>query len=187
MASTWKPWGACRVDGVPGVGALVADEHVVWQVVEVVDLSCESECPSARTHCVVLESRTGSPRRRRVPTNRYGAWWTYPGRYPVCSCCGEPAPCRAQLVEDTTRCEMARMCRFEMPGVCPACGCPVTQREEAVTFEDNLEVPLGPPVTFHLRSRGCRSAAVAYQCRWLAADPGRVPLLPGPARDRRLP
>lgn len=177
MGSTWKPWGACRTDGVPSPGALVADEHRVWLVVDVVALPCESDCPGARTHRLILDAQTGTPLRREVETNAYGAWWTYPGRYPLCSCCGEPAPCRAQLLDQAAECELARMRCFEEPGVCPACHCPVAPGQESVTFPDNLDVPLGAPVTFHAEDGPCRRAALGYQRRWLAAYPRSTPRL----------
>jgi hypothetical protein len=160
------------------VSALVADEHCVWRVIAVAELAGgASGCPGSRTHQLVLESLTGQRVQRQVKTNRYSAWWTYSGRYPVCSCCGEPAPCRANLVEQVAECELSRMRRFEVRGVCPACGALVTGRQRGVTFPDNLEVPLGPPVTFHLTPRACRLAALDYEQRWLAGDAGRKPIV----------
>lgn len=161
----WKPWGAQRHDGVPVLGALVADEHRVWQVVDIRALGAGVDCPSARTHQLVLEARTGEADRRQVQTNSYGAWWTYPGRFPVCSCCGEPPPCRGYLVEVAALAELARMRRFEIGGVCPVCGEPVETGQESVSFQTNLEVPLGPPVSFHLQPSVCRRGASDYERR----------------------
>lgn len=53
-----------------------------------------------------------------------------------------------------------------------ACAEPVTARQKCLSFSENLEVPGGPPVTFHLRSR-CNYSAVKYEQRWVAADPNR--------------
>jgi hypothetical protein len=177
MNSLWKPWGAVRADGVPTLGALVADDHVVWEVASVVDLVPRADWPGTRTHRLGMESRTGPPVVRQATTGPYSAWWTYPGRFPVCSCCGEPAPCRVQLREDTVERELARMRRFETPGQCPACGEPVRKDQPAVRFPVNLEVPLGPPVTYHVGSTRCQLAAVDYQDAWLHRYPGARELI----------
>lgn len=173
VGTLWKPWGAVRVDGVPAAGSLVADDHTVWRVVEVVELDCDPDWPGARTHELVLQSLTGPRASRRVPTGPYSAWWAYADRYPVCSCCGEPPPCREQLADEAVERALDRMRRFELAGVCPACGQPVTARQRAATFPDNIEIPLGPPVTFHLAPAACRRAAAAYQRAWLACFPDR--------------
>lgn len=167
----WKPWGATRTDGVPAIGTLLADGHVVWHVASVADLDHHKDWPGARTHELELESRTGAVVVRRVATGPYSAWWTYPGRFPVCSCCGEPSPCRRQLAEEAVERELARMRQFETPGVCPACGEAVLPGQLAVTFPANLEVPLGPPVTYHVGSARCRISAVDYQQAWLHRYP----------------
>lgn len=164
---SWIPWGALRLDGVPDAGALVADYHAVWQVVEVVELAHDSDWPGARTHELILAARTGPAMHRTVPTSRYSAWWVYPQqRFPVCSCCGEPAPCRAQLVEDAAQHVLEDMARFSQEGRCPACLHEVTNGAAARTFAGNLRVPLGPPVTFHSDRPVCRSAAAVYAREW---------------------
>jgi hypothetical protein len=177
VGELWKPWGARRVDGVPSVGMFVADEHVVWYVVEVVELCHEPAWPGARSHEVVLESRTGRAARRRLATSAYSAWWVYPGRFPVCSCCGGPPPCAAQLLDDAVEAEIVRMRRYEISGACPACGRYAGVARQTVTFPDNITVPMGPPVTFHVDTMMCRTAAVEYQRVWLTVHSGAAPLL----------
>jgi len=170
-AAWWKPWGAVRVDGLPQPGATVAFEHRVWRVVDVAAAAPAGggeDRPDAVTHGVLLRAVTGEDADLSVPVHCYCWWWTYSeGRFAVCSCCGEPPPCRAQLANTAAEAELARMRRFEQPGVCPACGGVVTEGERQARFELNLAVPLGPPVTFHLGNADCRREAEAYrgQCR----------------------
>lgn len=171
MGSLWQPWGAVRVDGVPELGAWLAADHVVWHVVAVTEWPAHSEYPGAYTHELTAEALTGAPASRRVLAGPYGAWWTYRGRYPVCSCCGEPAPCRRTITDEAVEQLVTRMRRFEVAGVCPACGLPVSSGQPSVTFPDNVEVPLGPPVTFHLAPARCRREAAAYPRMSLADYP----------------
>lgn len=178
MADTrlgWTPWGTCRVDGVPERGALLADEHVVWEVIEIGRLDHDPDSPGSRTHELTLVSRTGPVTRRRVQTSRFSAWWTYLcRRFPVCSCCGEPAPCRAQVVEDTARRAVQGMARFATAHRCPACLEEVMATQASATFPDNLRVPLGPPVTFHLDRPVCQAAAAVYEHEWRDAGASRT-------------
>lgn len=175
-ATGWKPWGAVRDDGLPEPGALVAWQHQVWIVkrVDAIEDAETAECPGALTHEVLLVARTGDRAERRVPVDWYCWWWIYPdGRFPVCSCCGEPPPCRAHLAHTTAEIELARMRRFERAGVCPACCTEVTATQRSKTFTTNLEVPLGPEVTFHIGPRECRREARVYEQR--CASRGFVP------------
>jgi hypothetical protein len=176
VTSMWTPWGAVRVDGVPIVGALLADVHAVWEVTDVVEIDSDGDWPGARTHVLSLASRTGPLAVRTVATGPYSAWWTYPGRFPMCSCCGEPWPCRACLAESDADRELSRTRCFETAGRCPGCGEPVERDQSQVTFPDNLEVPMGPPVTYHLGWTRCRIAAGEYQQAWLCRYPGTLPL-----------
>lgn len=185
MSWTWKPWGARRTDGLPVLGGLVAEDHVVWFVRAVTAIAPASELPGSRTHEVLLDARTGPAVSRTVATSRYGAWWTYPGRFPVCSCCGEPPPCRSQVAEDDAAEVIAVMHRFETAAVCPGCCRPVSRRQRTVTFPENVVVPLGPPVSFHLGAPRCRGAALDYERRWLEHHPGREPLLGSQPNGRR--
>lgn len=100
-------------------------------------------------------------------------WQVYPDEhYPVCASCSGPLPCREKEAERVAQAEIAQMGRYEIPGICPACREVVTSRQRSVTFPENLELPGGPPVTFHLRGE-CFYVAGEYEKRWVAADPGR--------------
>lgn len=92
--------------------------------------------------------------------------------YAVCARCAEPLPCREQMAERLSAAAAKKLSRYELAGVCPACEEPVTARQRSLTWPENLEVPGGPPVTFHDRS-GCRNSAADYEERWVAADPQR--------------
>ena len=69
------------------------------------------------------------------------------------------------------------MRRFEEAGRCPGCAELVHEDQGAVTFALNLEVPLGPPVTFHVGAARCRVAALEYQQAWLRRVPDAPELL----------
>jgi hypothetical protein len=98
-------------------------------------------------------------------------WQVYPNEhYPVCATCHGPLPCRERVNEREVDQAVRQMRRHETAGVCPACGEVVTRRQRSLTFSENLEVPLGQPVTFHLRGR-CFYEAGEYEKRWVAADP----------------
>jgi hypothetical protein len=75
------------------------------------------------------------------------------------------------MARRTAEAEAKHADRYMMPGVCPACNEPITSRQKAiVTFDENIEIPGGPPVTFH-RRRGCLGGAIGYEKRWAKADP----------------
>lgn len=99
---------------------------------------------------------------------------TLPERYAICSCCGDLAPCRHEVEDRAVDAALTRAARFEQPGVCPACREPVTTRQQSVTLP-NVVVPLGPPVTYHMRLK-CRREAIDYERR-VASVEGRQPRL----------
>ena len=110
------------------------------------------------------------------------ASWRYlvlPKHYAVCSQCGELPPCREAFLDHLMTIESGRL-EFEMRlahGSCHACGQRVTPREHSILFPgDNLIRPdLGVnTAVFHTR-RGCMDITLAYQERWLKAEPGRTP------------
>jgi len=110
-------------------------------------------------------------------------WWVYPhGRWPQCSCCGEPMPCRAELQDLKVDAAMQKMETMgaKMPGCCWGCGEPVTRRHKTVRYAgENLDLPGGPGVVFHIR-QSCHYLAVKYETRWLAADTSRRRILTWP-------
>lgn len=110
--------------------------------------------------------------------------------YPVCSCHGHPWPCKQMVmdrqIEAEARALEVRLGRA-VPGVCAACGEPVSSRQRHVVFPgENLLVPGGPPATFHLRD-ACRRRAEGYEEKRLTADPTvtRLCTCPGVAFEHR--
>lgn len=115
---------------------------------------------------------------------RYDTWQVYPPseRWPMCSCCGEPMPCRAELQDREVSKALSRVVRLESrcPGECWACGRPVRARQRAVVYPgENLDLPGGIEVLFHVRA-ACGRTARWYEARWLAADPRRERVLTYP-------
>lgn len=176
----------------------MAYDHAVWRVIETRDIPDDRLTEYQRQHLASIRPdavarvrsqlktvtvrpahiTSDDPRARdhdrHLRPNRLGVdWWVYEDEhYPVCAQCGEPLPCREQQARRTAEREIANMGRYETPGVCPCCGEPVTGRQKSITFHTNLEIPGGPPVTFHTRRR-CHGDATRYETRWVAADPER--------------
>ena len=181
-SSAWMPCGAVRWDGLPAVGWFVARGHAVWRVREVTGLPGTGvvELPGALTHEVALTPvagvAAGCPEGGSlvVAVHGYSWWWLYPqGRFPVCVCCGGPPPCPRESARARARAEAQWAWRFDTPRVCPACRLPVEAGHEAVVFAENVEVPSGPPVSFHAGPLRCRAAAQAYGRR-CSAPPRRA-------------
>lgn len=115
---------------------------------------------------------------------RYAEWDVYPpsGRWPMCSCCGEPMPCLAEMQDREVTAGMNKLATLatKLPGHCWACDEPFSYRQKSVTYVgDNLDLPGGPEVKFHTRSK-CSSRAEAYELRWIAEDPRRERVLTYP-------
>ena len=83
-------------------------------------------------------------------------------------------PCREQIIERTVQSEAEELRRCDIPGVCPSCEEPVSQRQLRQTWPGNLVAPTGQPVTFQLRQR-CAGEAIGYDERWRKA--GNVSML----------
>ena len=98
-----------------------------------------------------------------------------PEHYGLCHTCGELMPCSEVWAERISTESAKQAGRFEVEGICPSCQEPVTARQKSHRFEENLRVPLGPPVTFHARSR-CRGGARDYDGA-VARATGRDPWL----------
>jgi hypothetical protein len=194
----WRPDGAHFLHGgTPAVGALIAWRHQAWRVIAVhdraeVDWTGEDRAvlaalkpefrDRARPRTVIVRPAAitiDDPRARDSDVSiacggaRYHVPFSvYPNEhYPVCARCGEPTPCRESMSEQLAAEAMQKSSRYELTGVCPGCSEPVTTRQQAITFPENIVVPFGPPVTFHLR-RGCRFYAARYEQRWVALHPG---------------
>lgn len=196
----WRPQDAKLRTDRPTPGDLLVHEHAVYRVVEVRDVqSCDwtdeehrraEQAQRIRNHQFdsprldvpihitvrPVEIVSDDPRARdhdlHMRHSGYGgSWWSFTSEhYPVCATCREPRPCREQHGISVAEHQMQRMSRFETPGVCPACQETVTHRQRSIRFTENLELPGGPAVVFHLRKQ-CFDAARNYEERWVSADP----------------
>jgi hypothetical protein len=174
----WHPSGTVTKP-LPAVGDLVGWEHGVWRVVDVrptpeVDWSPEDHAALAgiklsyrqqrAPHHVQVEPIGGGNLRHLRCGGRIRAMWdVYTSEHwPACGKCHEPTPCREvvadQMIEQASR----QLERWSTPGVCPNCEEPVSARQRSQTFRENLRVPGGPPVTFHVGRGGCAYAARQY-------------------------
>jgi hypothetical protein len=100
----------------------------------------------------------------------------------MCSCCGEPMPCRAELEDREVTASLKQVEKWagRLPGCCWGCGEPINRRHKSVAYPgDNLDLPGGPTVVFHTRA-SCRGWAQAYELRWIAVDPRRERVLTWP-------
>jgi len=210
--SRWRPTGTCSHYGPPKVGSLIAREHAVWRVALVHDLPLSDadrevwlaagmpdlETWRGRPYKIGIDWVGGlrpawAPEDRQVPLGfskvpavRFGGyeWHTYPdsGRWPVCSCCGEPMPCRAEVRDRAVAAGVKQLDRIAQiqAGSCWGCTEPIGRRQVSVAYGgDNLDLPGGITVRFHTRAR-CWGAATAYELRWIAVDPRRERILTYP-------
>lgn len=190
----WHPSGTTSTYE-PAPGMLWPHEHQVWRIIEVNPVpesewtdrereyvsGCKTEFRARRSprYIAVRPARINSGDVRDRDHDRH---FRFAGRmpldvytdshYPICADCHEPLPCRSQMAERVSAAAISRMGRYEVAGVCPACGEVVTARQESHTWPDNSEVLGGPPVTFHLRHR-CKHSAVDYERAWVRLDPER--------------
>lgn len=178
----WRP-DRTRNVARPAPGDLVALEHRVWLVRDVADVERTADehlaAPSAgrlsRGPYVVGLTWAGGVLpdddpdgvyEVRIPADARHAWQVYPrGRWPRCSCCGEPTPCRLELQDRQVDAAVARLEHAEsvLPGCCWACREPISRRQRSIAFPgDNLVLPGADGVRFHDRPR-CLGAARAYE------------------------
>lgn len=208
----WLPRMARTAYDVPAPGSLIAREHGVWKISDVIDLPLsdadrdvwlEAGMPDlatwrGRPQRIVVEWQAGArpkwappegPVQRAhvdLPAERFRSedWHVYPppGRWPMCSCCGEPMPCRAELQDREVEAGLNDVEKFasRVPGSCWACGEPITGRQKSVHYSgENLDLPGGPALRFHTRA-SCFGAAKNYELRWIAEDPRRERILTYP-------
>lgn len=204
----WYPLHT-RHQNRPDASQLVAYQHAVWRIVKVEDallsetdrekwLDCgmpDLETWQQRPYRVTMDwvggakppwTDDGDDHKRGtvdIPAAKYFQWDVYAGgRWPQCSCCGEPMPCRAELEDHQVTASLDRVARLESipPGACWACGEPITTRQKTVTYPgENLDLPGGQQVHFHTRGQ-CRGSAHDYEERWVASDPRRERILTWP-------
>lgn len=142
------------------------DEFVPYYIV-LRPVEVDSDDVKARSHDKHYRVSAGS--RYRWPVYRTE-------HYPVCVKCHEPVPCREELGRREAEQAVAKMSRYEDPGLCPSCQEPFTRRQKTHRFTQNIEIPGGSPVTFHMR-RQCFSGAYQYEERLAKLDPNYVPQL----------
>lgn len=194
----WSPLGVEReTSGRPPVGRLIAYRHAVWRVVKVTDrkLPADAEKWDKPPYGVDLDWVAGAepPWRDKhpdkvggtleIPFRRYVSWLVYPvsDRWPMCSCCGEPVPCRAEMQDRAIDAGMERVADLMsiLPGTCWACREPITHRQDSVTYPgENFLLPGAPPPSFHTR-QACVGSAKKYEEDWIYGGP------PPPAPKRK--
>jgi len=200
MNDRWRPLGTRSVYGPPPVG-LIAYRHGVWQVLAVQaleralwndtdeqrwsDFGMPEPWPIAMHPFgpFRVEARhVGgvNPNRRDLvamtvhSTSKWREpWRAYPrDRWPMCSCCGQPVPCTAELLDQQVDAEMLQLegHAAKLPGCCWACSEPISSRQRSVVYPGiNLDSPTGPEVRFHTR-HACARSAERYEQRWIAAQ-----------------
>ena len=165
------PFGATvHYGGRPEPGDIIAagnpGEWAAWRVIEIKEVN---EHTAVRVRSMTLDVHpdpvTAASEDRHLRWPERCRWVSLPEHYPVCRICDHLVPCRHVVLESQGEAALERMARYETPGVCPACRGPVTQRQASRTFDLNLHVPGGPPVTFHLRKMcaGGDDGALAYE------------------------
>lgn len=207
----WTPDNAWPKSGPPTAGALVAANHAVWRITKVTDQPLNDnerqtwldlgmpdvDTWTRRPYTAELEWVAGAAPADDDGTRPYlgsitvrtvhyhqHRWHTYAasGRWPMCSCCGEPTPCRAELEDrEVSRGlnEVEKHAR-KRPGHCWSCNEEITSRQKTVTYAgDNIDLPGAPSPRFHIRGK-CGAWARAYEWRWIAEDPRRERILTWP-------
>lgn len=110
-----------------------------------------------------------------IGIRRHAPVYWLPEHYGLCHQCRELNPCSESWAAKISGAVAEQSARFEVEGVCPSCQEPVTRRQSVHRFEENMRVPLGPPVTFHARQR-CVGGAIQYD-EAVAKATGRDPRL----------
>lgn len=127
--------------------------------------------------------QTFSVKVKARPRYRPWGWHVYAGeRWPMCSCCGEPMPCDAEIEDQMVAAQAYELAQVEakMPGACWACNEPITSRQKFVEYPgDNLDLPGAESPRFHQRAK-CWWAATKYELRWIAIDPRHPRILTYP-------
>lgn len=211
----WSPLCSDWTTGWPTPGDLIALEHAVWHVDRVTPIELSDADRDVWLRAGMPDPKTWKQRPYRVYVTHLGGarpkdcppgepvgacditvragqfmrWHIYHnGRWPQCSCCGEPMPCRAELEDAAVEAAAKRLGKLEKrkPGCCWACEEPITKRQQSVVYQgENLDLPTGPAVMFHL-CRSCFSSAKSYEERWLNVDPRRERILTYPKCGGKL-
>lgn len=211
MTRDWYPLGSWRGYELPEAGRLIGMAHAVWRITGVVDLPLSDADRDVWLDAGMPDVATWKGRPVRLDLvfvagakpdwaegetvqdasltfpaekSRYRAWHLYPlsGRWPSCSCCGEPMPCRADVEDNEVSVSLKQVEYFvrRIPGNCWSCEEPISGRQKSVTYPgDNLDLPGAPSPIFHTRAK-CWDAATRYELRWVAVDPRRERILTYP-------
>lgn len=187
----WSP--EQRGVGWVSTGKLTAGQLVIWdrqphRVIEVREVQPLDEGTRySRLMAVVArheERPKGESVHLRAPAS--ALWRTLPEHYFVCRLCHELPPCTHVHTEAVME-RAAELMEEQMsilPGMCHACGEPITRRQRSFTFPGpNLIRPdLGDnSARFHMREK-CEPDRMAYDERWAKSTgkrrffncPGRV-------------
>lgn len=158
----WSP-DNCRRFKRPEPGDLIAWDFKPWRVIDIREGVPHKDRPDV-TYTVYRLRPIGAPDTNRDEHRGWVHDWppVLDEHYGLCVHCGELTPCRAEMCRRAAEAESKRMARYDMPGVCPACGEVVTHRQERETFP-NIVVPGGPDVTFHAGRRACRYLMNKYR------------------------
>lgn len=166
MAEEWRPTEGRYVHPSNlAAGMLIAINatayrHKAWRVHEIRTRDVDDD----RIHVVLRPDGDLfdlAEHNRSISIAKWAAVYRLPEHYALCHTCGDVPPCSEVWTERISTADAERNARYEVEGVCPSCGEPVTRRQEVHRFDENLYVPLGPPVTFHGRQK-CVGGAIAY-------------------------
>lgn len=158
-------WPAQRAD--PVVGDIIALDYAAWKITEIWPKDDKT------VYRVNLELAHGthhlSESTIKCSSFQFRTLDIYPsGRVPLCSCCGNPAPCRIAVAErvasEVMEVTEKRMARAGIPGICYACGEVISSRQGSITYpadEGNIQLPGYPSPRFHTR-RECSDARYSY-------------------------
>lgn len=205
MTDRWTPLQTQSTLGRPDAGDVIAYEHAAWEITAVNDAA-----PTDSERDKWVEEGMPDPWHNRpyiahlrhlggvlpnwatadaVPTAQVrvgpgrSRWARYRGsRWPMCSCCGEPMPCRAEVEDREVTKSLREVEKFaRIPaGACWACAEPISRRQRSVAYDgDNLDLPGAQSPRFHIRGK-CGHWAESYERRWIAVDPRRERLLTYP-------
>lgn len=196
----WKP-SPEKLRHTPG--DVVAMYYAAWRVVEVtvvedVDLDDDERRQMRlwkpgfqerhRPYNVVLQHDRGpvlahtrrlhdGTRVMHLRLNQGGTLTMLPDRYTVCSCHGDPWPCRDQVRDWAAEREADKLDRLlaqAAPGVCAGCLEPITARQLTLRFpEEHALIPGAPGPVYHAGRGECWWKAGQYEVKHrLPAHPG---------------
>lgn len=161
----------------PPEGRLVVHDNRVFRVAAV--SAPANEDGHGLWHWTLRPERRGEPD-GHFESDKERFWRVLPAHHAICVECREPVPCR-RLREQWAAVHAARRAKRIMSipeGACWSCHELITTRQASVEFPgENLFLPAGPTVTFHIGRMACRRSAMTYQDSWIAADNAREPLL----------